>query len=359
MQGTFIYSDLTARLRENEPCVLATIMATRGSTPRAPGTSAIIRDGRLLTGTVGGGLAEYKLLQESVILKPDEQAAILQVDLSGKIIRAEDAICGGDMTLLIDARPVENIAAFQKVSEEMGHRRPGVLLTLAEFPANGTSRISRHWFSDFQLEGFPLTAGEEVKFQCLDMLQNNIPGEFRNIPVAGYGYGQAFVLLESIAPPPLLFIAGAGHIGKAMVHLGKMLGFEVTVWDYRPEFADPAQLPDANHVLCCQAEEIPVYLTAGKDTWVIIVTHGHRYDGDVLKNFIGSDAAYIGMIGSKAKVRQMRDHFISKGWATPEQWDRVYSPIGLGIGAKTVEEIAVAIAAQLIRVKYRKEEYHV
>jgi xanthine dehydrogenase accessory factor len=190
------------------------------------------------------------------------------------------------------------------------------------------------------------------------MLENFTPGAFSKIPLKGSAQGPDFALLESVAPPPSLFIAGAGHIGKVMTHLGQLIGFEVTVWDYRPEFANTTHLPDASRIICCKAEEIPDQVTVGKDTWIIIVTHGHRYDGDVLKHFIGSEAAYIGMIGSKAKVSQMRDHFIKERWATPEQWDRIYSPIGLGIGAKTVEEIAVAIAAQLVQVKYEKEKSH-
>ena len=83
----------------------------------------------------------------------------------------------------------------------------------------------------------------------------------------------------------------------------------------------------------------------------VLATHGHKSDADVLRKFIGSEAAYIGMIGSKAKVSQMKTLFLESGWATVEQWNRVYSPVGLDIGAQTVEEIAVSIAAQLIKVK--------
>jgi xanthine dehydrogenase accessory factor len=86
------------------------------------------------------------------------------------------------------------------------------------------------------------------------------------------------------------------------------------------------------------------------------VTRGHKDDGNALKECIGSDAAYIGMIGSKTKIALMHGEFIGNGWATEDQWQRIFAPIGLDIRSKTVEEIAVSIAAQLIEVKNKKDK---
>jgi xanthine dehydrogenase accessory factor len=134
-----------------------------------------------------------------------------------------------------------------------------------------------------------------------------------------------------------------------------MLDFEVTVIDDRPEFANADNIPSANHFICGDIGDSIEKTEKGEDAYLVIVTRGHRDDGKALKACIGSGAAYIGMIGSKTKIALMRRDFIEKGWATEEQWKRVFAPIGLDIRSKTVEEIAVSIAAQLVQVKNSRQ----
>jgi len=159
-----------------------------------------------------------------------------------------------------------------------------------------------------------------------------------------------FAFLERILPKPALIIAGAGHIGQSLVHLGKYLGFEVTVWDDRPEYADQTRIPEADIVLSGAIDSLEK-INIQDDSYLVIVTRGHKSDAEVLRKFVKTNAAYIGMIGSKAKVAQMKTSFFENGWATSEQWNRIYTPVGLKIGAQTVEEIAVSIAAQLVKVR--------
>jgi xanthine dehydrogenase accessory factor len=92
-------------------------------------------------------------------------------------------------------------------------------------------------------------------------------------------------------------------------------------------------------------------LLIDRDSFIVIVTRGHKNDADVLRKFIGSGAGYIGMIGSGRKIAQVRESFLGNAWATPEQWNKIYTPIGLEIGSKTVQEIALSIAAQLVNVR--------
>jgi xanthine dehydrogenase accessory factor len=162
------------------------------------------------------------------------------------------------------------------------------------------------------------------------------------------------LLLEPVIPSPRLIIAGAGHIGRALSQIGSMLDFEVTIIDDRPEFANTDNIPSANHIITADIGDSINRIEKGDDTYFVIVTRGHRDDGKALKACIGSDAAYIGMIGSKTKVALMRREFIEEGWATEEQWGKIFAPIGLDIKSKTVEEIAVSIAAQLIQIKNNK-----
>jgi xanthine dehydrogenase accessory factor len=172
----------------------------------------------------------------------------------------------------------------------------------------------------------------------------------QSIEMATPQYNQYnLILLETILPKPNLIIAGAGHIGQSLAPLAKTLGFSVTIWDDRPEYANQILIPEADVVL--SGDESLEKISIRNDSYLVIVTHGHKSDADVLRKFIGSGAAYIGMIGSKAKVSQMKTSFLENEWATLEQWDQIYSPIGLDIGAQTVEEIAISIVAQLIQVR--------
>jgi xanthine dehydrogenase accessory factor len=129
------------------------------------------------------------------------------------------------------------------------------------------------------------------------------------------------------------------------------LNFEVTVIDDRAEFANKERFPGADHVIVDEIGKSVQDFPISPDTYLVIVTRGHRCDADALRECINSDVAYIGMIGSRRKIKLMRKEFLDQGWATPDQFDRVYAPIGTDIQSKTVEEIAISIAAQLVLVR--------
>ena len=126
---------------------------------------------------------------------------------------------------------------------------------------------------------------------------------------------------------------------------------EVTVIDDRSEYANTGKFPEADRIIVDDIGKTINKLPITSDTYIVIVTRGHRHDAEALKSCISSQAAYIGMIGSRRKIALMRENFIKKGWATAKEFDRVCAPIGLSIHSKTIEEIAVSIAAQLILIR--------
>ena len=159
------------------------------------------------------------------------------------------------------------------------------------------------------------------------------------------------VFVEPVVPSPLLLIGGGGHVGQALALLATQVGFDVTVFDDRPEFTAAALFPPGVTARC---GPIPAQIAAaaiGLDTYVVIVTRGHAHDASALAACIHAPAAYIGMIGSRRKVALMRESFLARGLATEAELDRVFAPVGLDIGAITVPEIAASIAAQLIAVR--------
>jgi xanthine dehydrogenase accessory factor len=161
--------------------------------------------------------------------------------------------------------------------------------------------------------------------------------------------GKVTALVEPLEATPRIVIFGGGHISLALHRLCSMLGFHTTVTDDRPHFANAERFPGAE-VLACPFEQQLEHLSLTPATCVVIVTRGHEADEVVLQRVLDKPLRYLGLIGSRSKWKRIRANLADKGF-TEEQLDRVVCPIGLDIWAETPEEIAVAVAAQLIQIK--------
>jgi len=162
--------------------------------------------------------------------------------------------------------------------------------------------------------------------------------------------GDTEVFIEPILTPSTLYIFGGGHIALALARMGKLCGFDITVIDDRAEFASAERFPEAEVILAEEFTKSFSKIKIDRLSYIIIVTHGHKHDELVLEWAVGTPARYIGMIGSKTKVKTVYSHLLSRG-ISKEQLDRVHSPIGLEIEAQTPEEIAVSILAEIIKVR--------
>ncbi len=346
-----IYSRLAADL-QNQSLALATVVKTEGSTPQKPGSSALFSEKGLLNGTVGGGVVEGRVQASASEAIRSKKSKYITYDLYNDISNQEEAICGGQITVLIDANPADSISAFIQLRDSIEQRVPGVLVTMVEASGEESIMINRYWISGNVIPDIR----SEFMEKLWPVVQQQIKGgnsyDFREMIISLPDEKQDFqFLLEPVFPPEHLVIAGAGHIGRALAHLGNLLGFDVTVIDDRKEYANYSNIPDADHIIVKDIGAALDEMKKGDDTYIVIVTRGHKDDAEALKSCIGSGLAYLGMIGSRRKVAAMKHEFIEKGYATTEQWNNIYAPIGIEIGSQTVEEIAVSIAAQLIKVR--------
>jgi xanthine dehydrogenase accessory factor len=347
-----LYFRLTELINQNTPCVLATVIETSGSTPQVPGSSAIIGKSGLLAGTVGGGPAEYQVVCKAISAVESGISEVITFELDGNLPEGSDSICGGKMTVLIDASPENHLSTFENLSASRHLHSPGILVTLVKVKDDNLIDINRIWFEETDTHNLPESIYTVLKPYLSQMLTQTTNAIFRKVTIPNGTSEQVFfACLETILPPPSLIIAGAGHVGKAVAQIGKFLGFEVTIWDDRNDFANALHCPDADHHFTGPFSDFTRQLTIDSQTWLVIVTRGHQFDAAVLKEWILTQPAYLGMMGSRTKVAQMHQQFLEQGWATPEEWDRIHTPIGLKIGAKTVEEIAVSIGAEIIQVK--------
>jgi xanthine dehydrogenase accessory factor len=283
-----------------------------------------------------------------------QRSVVYSFALEADLTTPEGAICGGGVRILIDADPARHLPVFQALVDSLARRSSGALITSIVMSKESEVELSREWVHG---PGEDLAGGgRHARYR--DRIEACIKQEKAELfPVekgaSPAGPAEELLLCEPFVPLPRLLIAGAGHIGAAVTHLGSRLEFEVTVIDDRSEFANPENLPDADHIIHADIGRAMREMDIGADSYIIIVTRGHRHDGEALRGCIASPAAYLGMIGSRHKIALMRRQFIEEGWATAEQWDRIHTPIGLEIGSQTVEEIAVSIAAQLVSVRSR------
>jgi len=343
------------QLADNSPdlsvVALATVTSVTGSAPGKPGSSVIFGNSGLIAGTIGGGSMEGKVREIARDAMMSKRSGIYRFDFDNHSDNWDDPICGGKATVLVDGSPLDHINVFEQIRDSIGKRIPGILVTTAEGEEKNLT-IRRFWLEKDGKSLLPEYPDANLEIIINEFLRTGKPGEFIDTDNKITGkVTSRHVFLETVFPRKHLVIAGAGHIGRALAILGKFLDFEVTVIDDRPEYANPVNIPDADTLITEDIGRSMEKLLKTPDTYVVIVTRGHKDDAAALKPCFGTELGYIGMIGSRKKVSRMREDFIRNGWATPGQWDKIYSPVGLGINSRTVEEIAVSIAAQLINVR--------
>jgi xanthine dehydrogenase accessory factor len=245
------------------------------------------------------------------------------------------------MRILIDPNSVQHKVLFYKVVEAIKQRKKGVLFTTI----NGL-KVDYNWFQSDSITSDLEFSDEEKIHLCLEHEQP----ELFIIETQNINHPQE-VFVEPIIPRPLLVIAGGGHVSQALAIQANLVGFDILVLDDRAEFTNTELFPENATTICGDIAQELARIPVEKDTYIVIVTRAHKDDANALEACINKPFNYIGMIGSKRKVALIRENFIQSGISTPEQFDKVFSPIGLNIGAVTVPEIAASITAEIIAVR--------
>jgi xanthine dehydrogenase accessory factor len=323
---------------------VALVLEAEGSTPRKAAVKAVIDETGKIHGTIGGGAVEAEAQRKAVEACRSGKPAITEMVLHGADRTAGEPICGGMMRVLIDPTAAKDRAAYAGLAEAVRQRQRGVMLTSVRTAAS--TETTAKWFS---AESVALDAPFPGSDDISSCLKRETPQLF--VEPSGGASPTLQVLVEPVIPKPLLVIAGGGHIGQALAIQASLVGFDVTVVDDRAEFTDPALFPDGTRTVCDDIPKKVADLSAGNDTYVVVVTRGHELDAEALEACIHAPVAYVGMIGSRRKISLIRKNFIQTRVATEEEFDRVFTPIGLDIGAVTVPEIAASIVAELIAVR--------
>jgi xanthine dehydrogenase accessory factor len=309
-----------------------------------------------MAGTVGGGLLEARVESIAGEALRDGKARLVTIRLDADPSDKNGAICGGSARILVDPGVERERAVFKKALDGFHKRRPGVLAAIIVPGQGNFVSVERRFLGAGSI---PSPGAEALSFDA-NALAGIAPAilaatleDARPRLVKSEG---RLIFLEPVRPLPRLIIAGAGHVGRAVARLGSLLDFSVTVIDDRPEFASVENVPEADEIVVGDIGESVRRIEDSLDNYFVIVTRGHQKDTEALRAAIGRPAAYIGMIGSRPKIEIMHCEFLESGWATAGEWAEVHAPIGVEIGSKTVEEIAVSIAAELVLVRSKRKE---
>jgi xanthine dehydrogenase accessory factor len=343
-----ILEHMLSALQSEETVMLATIIATSGSTPASAFSKMLVKDQCTNSiGTVGGGCVEGDVVHEARRLYGLHSAAILKFHLTEDHIES-GMLCGGTLDVMIEPITGKEIPLFTVMKSLRDEGEDSIVVT--KLGVDGKVRGKEL-----------LRAGAEGLIESVahpgqrDPLALNQPAELNEIiqKVAARHEMQRVqlpdgeLILEPVAGRPALVIMGGGHVSKYVSRAATMAGFRVTIVDDRKEFANPERFPEAAETICVEFANAFQYLTVKPSTFIVIVTRGHRSDEEILEHAVTTPARYIGMIGSRRKVLTTFERLVEHG-VSPEALGRVHAPIGLDIGAVTAEEIGISIVAELV-----------
>src|SRR5437588_134853 len=167
--------------------------------------------------------------------------------------------------------------------------------------------------------------------------------------------GTLEIFIEPVLPVPQLFLFGAGHVAQNIYRAARLAGFDVTVIDDREAYANSERFPDARQIVAEDYESAVKGLATTDSSFIVIVTRGHKDDMRILRWAVNAPHQYLGMIGSERKFISVQKELEAEGIAQ-EKLERVYSPVGLDIGAITPEEIGIAVVAEMIAVRRQSKD---
>jgi len=328
----------------------AVVLCAEGSTPQQPGARALIDAAGAIAGTVGGGWVEARAQAGAVEVCRAGRAVVLDMHLDNAAAEQSGPICGGSMRILLDPTVARHRECFARAADALDQRRRGALLTeictATPGPDGPHTLVRVEWLPEEGIASATGPPGPDTIRSCLERESPRLcVGETQGTQPA------LEVFVEPVVPRPLLLIAGGGHVGRELAGQAVRVGFDVIVLDDRPEFADPGRFPAGVTARSGNVARELAALPMTPDTYVALVTRGHQHDAEALAACLRGPAGYVGMIGSRRKVSMIRKGLLESGLATEEEFDRVFAPIGLELGAVTVPEIAASIVAELIAVR--------
>jgi xanthine dehydrogenase accessory factor len=364
-----LFRELIADLANGETVAVATIIRRKGSVPREVGAKMLVHRGGRISGTVGGGCGEAEVWRSALNVIDTRRPSTVQVDLTEEIAMESQGVCGGIFDVFVqpwfahaqeqpqnDSQRVQSEqcsmpAIAQAIDTALTGERAVALLTVVAAGNAWRSTVGQHMLvhEDGSLTGYlAFSASSDALLAQLTTSAGQAinSGKSSIEKVTGPENNWAEVFVEPFLPPPVLLIAGAGHIAVPLAGLAHLMRYSVSITDDRASFANRERFPNANKLLVGDIQATLREYPISPRTHIVLVTRAHAHDVQGLRAIIDSPAAYIGMIGSQRRIWAVFKLLHEEG-VPAEKLMRVRAPIGLDLGGATPEEIALAIMSEI------------
>ncbi|MFI6954745.1 XdhC family protein [Nocardia sp. NPDC050408] len=330
--------DLTAELLKwhavQKDYAVATVIGVTGSAPRPPGAAlAVDADGNVI-GSISGGCVEgavYELCR--AVLRTGQPVREI-FGYSDDDAFAVGLTCGGELEVF-----VQRITEVERVAIEAILRTDEAVTLVRDLKTGAAMAIGSWWTVGAAFD-------EVVVAEAMAMLDTGATG----VREIGCGAVEVAVFVESYVPPPRMIVFGAIDFAAAVTRIGRFLGYHVTVCDARPVFATRARFPDADEIVVQWPDRYLARTQVDSRTVLCVLTHDAKFDIPLLEVALRLPVAYVGAMGSR-RTHGDRMAGLRAAGMTESQLARLHSPIGLDLGARTAEETAVSIAAEIVAVR--------
>lgn len=332
--------------RSGRPVCYTVLVETRGSTPQKAGARMLVFADGSQVGTLGGGCVEAEVKRRALALLPAGSAELLTFTLDHDYGWDDGLICGGRMTMLVDPLRPGDEAAYYREALTLAEAGAGFTEVIS-LPSGESPPAAMQLLLDASGALLATRSGRETTEQPR---LADIRGPLQPLSARPRAYQAAGRAYLPHLPRCRLVIVGGGHVGQQVASLAAEVDFDVWVIDDRETYCSAERFPRAARRICAPFEQVLPSLELGSSDLCIIVTRGHQHDEEALFHLARQPARYLGMIGSRRKIRMIFDDLQRQG-IPREALDRVHAPLGIDIGSQTVPEIAVSIVAELIAVR--------
>jgi xanthine dehydrogenase accessory factor len=341
-----IKKELERCKKEGLSGVIGTIISTKGSTYQKTGAKCFISEDRKLTGLLSGGCVEADMMEHAVKVLETGKPAVIHYDFYGEedIVWGLGVGCNGKMNIFLQPYlPKKQPERAEMIDQYFLQSLQKQLHAVTIVNAKDKNLQGKMWILD------PFKSNDDSLITVSEIAKDyqNRKNNLKNEMVYLGGEKELYVYYESLSPPPHLKVFGAGPDAIPLVKMAKNLKWIVTVLDHRPTYCNENNFPDADFIHVYPKGSVPE-VSLNENTYVIIMTHNFLHDQEILESIIHSNAAYIGLLGPRKRTAQLIES--SQILKFNPDIQQIHSPIGLDIGAKTPEEIAFSILAEIMMV---------
>lgn len=332
---------LLESLTTGRPVAYCRLVETRGSTPQKAGAMMLVYPDGSQAGTLGGGCVEAEVKRRALAILAQGTAEVLTFQLDSDYGWDDGLICGGRMRVLVEPVDDRSRIYFSRLGEWVATGKGVTEAIVFDSDAAGLAAPQSFLFDEHgqRVAALGTSADEST---CVE-----IGRQLKPLGERPRAYAVRGVAYLPVLPRCRLLIVGGGHVGQAVANLAADLEFDVWVVDDREEYVSEARFPRAQRRIAGPVDQVLPHLPVDSDTYCLIVTRGHNHDEEALYHLAERGARYVGMIGSRRKIKMIFDDLLNNG-ISAEALERVYAPLGVDIGSQSVAEIAISICAELI-----------